>query len=645
MNDNKSSGFSVLDMADSYAAANNIDTADIFRKNPVSGNIKAELEANETIEKQSTEETTNQPIKPITREKKEWMPDSSLLEGMNEFSGPVTYHKDEIKVSSDTELKNISDDNAIKDSMETMNELDRKRVNIEQAKKRHGIKNFQIPEGPYHASIFAAAGDTNYKRAQEKLDEIFNEIKETYPEFILEWESKEEAPINQDNDLMENVIKNTPSLKENKLADAIVNDPNIILPDSEIKPLESEEVKVIIDKSNLPEVSWTPDELDKIKKSRTVELNIIESSPLEFSEIQDVDSNMVDTVLAPYQRKYNDVSIALPASRYRATITGLTFAELTDLQTSVEMNSIDAERKKWSICYNHIRNQNIGPWEEYKWYIDPNTKKKIKVGISDKVPNNINPNDVHTISKFDDFLMKTSYIDLDFIIWKILCATAMENEIITINCHAKRPNGTTCNKSYDWVYNPNELLRVDLIDPAVLEEMKVTGEANTKEEILNNYNSSPLHSNNTVKLRTSGMSVVFGHISAYDYLNEIFGLSEDLNAMIEAEDPSSISKGFNILMLKSIKAIIVPTTDGKYMRIKGGENLLKVFDTLDEVDWQTLFEISNMMTNPYDFKYSFQNLVCPSCHTRSSIDIENITRLLFILAQSLTNVQVVLKRT
>lgn len=616
MKENNKKSFSVLDMANSYAENNNIDASDIFKKTPESENGKSEPTENKTVE------TNNK--------KKEWMPDPSLTKDMAEFSGPVTYSKDEIKIDEPKGLRNISDDNAMKDSIESMNEMQRKHANIEVAKKRHGIKIFNIPEGKYHASIFAAAGDTNYDRAQEKLDVIFNEIKEIYPEFITEWIDGENISNPDNNVSDDNVNINNPDTAETSI--------------DSTKEESSEQVKLVIDKSQLPEISWREEEISKIKKSRTIELNIVESSPIEFSEIQDIDGNLVDAVLAPYQRKYNDVSAALPASRYRATFTGLSYAELTDLATSAEMNNIDGERKKWSICFNHIKNQNIGPWEEYKWYIDSNNKK-VKIGINENAPNYINPLDVHAVSKFDDFMMKTSHIDLEFMIWKILCATAMENEIISITCKAKLANGNTCNKTYDWVYNPAELLRMDLIDPVILDEMKVTGEVSTKDDILNNYNSSPLCSNSTVKLRSSGISVVFGHISAYDFINDIYGLIENINAMVEANDPSSISKGYNTLMLKSIKAFLIPQENGKYARISGSNNIIKVIESMDEVDWQTMMEISNMMTNPYIFKYSFQNLVCPSCHSRSSIDIDDMTQLLFIVAQSLSSVEVVLKRT
>ena len=648
MSETNNTGFSVLDMAEDYASANQIDVSEIFKNDSdnmddttdITSEAVDEVGAEENVEAITETKTTKTTKTP-------WMPDPSLTEGMEEFGGPVTYAKDEIRTESlDKSLKNISDDNAIKDSIETKNELDRKQSNIEAAKQRHGIKNFQIPPGPYHATIFAAAGDTNYDRAQNKLDEIFNEIKEIHPEFILEWVDKNKnVNIQQpDENSAHKNIAMIDDIPESATTEPIVTDDLTNINENINDNINDNEVKVVIDKTQLPEVSWSEEDIEKIRKSRTVELNIVETTPIEYSEIQDIDSNMVDLVLAPYQRKYNDTAVVLPASRYRATFTGLSYAELTDLMTSHELNSIDAERKKWSICFNHIHNQSIGPWEEYKWYIDPLSKKKVTIPINHNAPNDIPPSEIHKVYKFDDFLMKTSHMDLDFMIWKILCATAMETEIISITCHAKH-NGKDCNNTYDWVYNPSELLRMDLINPAVLEEMRITGEVATKEEILNNYNNSPVRLNSTVKLKSSGIYVIFGHISGYEYLNDIFSLGEELNSMIEAEDPSSFSKGFNITMLRSIKAFLIPQENGKFGRITGGENILKVIESLDEFDWQTMLEITKTMIDPYNFKYSFQNLVCPKCHNRSSIDVENMTRLLFIVAQSLSSVQVVLKKT
>ena len=626
--------FNVLDMAQQYADNNETDISEIFKQHPVSGKVKAEAESSETVEEQVPVETP--------KKKRAWAPDISDLPEMN--NQPVTYAKDEIRVEEHNGLKNIADDNALQDKLETMDELHRTHTNIEECKKRRGIIKLQIPPGEWHAKITAAAGDTNFKRAQKNLNELFDEIERDFPDFIIERVVEDEPSVDTSdtkNDLKNNI---------NKLDDVPVADTN----DSEIKNSESvvqgtdtdelRDTKIIIDKSQLNSVAWSPEEIEKIRKSRSIELNIVESQDLEFSSIiEDVPANAIDAVLAPYQRKTNDVTAALPASKYRATFTGLTYTEVIDLSNSTEMNNLDGELKKWSICFNHIKNPSIGPWEEYQWYIDPISKKKVKIPITASIPPGINPDTVHEVTKFQDFLMKTSFMDLEFMLWKVLCATTRDKEIISIDCHAMH-NGSPCNKNHDWVYAPTELLMMDSIDRAVLEDMKKTGEANTSEEILANYKTSPVAGNNVVKLPTSGISVVFGHCSAYDYIDSVYGLIKSIEETDEKHDPSLASKGLAYTTLTVVKAFLIPNENGYYSRITGSENLVKVINTLDEVDWQTLYEIVRLMIEPYQFRYALNNIVCPQCHSKSSIPIDSMSRLLFIVARSLQITNVTLKR-
>lgn len=626
------SNFSVLDMAREMASAEDTDISDLFVKKPGSETAKVP-------EKEDQVETT--------KKKTPWVPDAEVLEGMDELtSGPVTYDKKDLVVEPNEGLKNIADDNAIQDARQAMDELSRTAANIEDAKKRHGMVLLQIPEGQYHASITAAAGDTDYKRAQKALDELFEEVKNLHPEFVLEW---------ADPDKNKKLNKGVPDPNFQEQTGKIVEIPDSVKPKdsqpeeqaatiSEDEQSSEPVVEVVINKSQLPEISWSPEEIDKIKKSRTVNLNIIEERNLDYSQIEDVDDNAVDVVLAPYQRKSNDVVAAFPASKYRATVSGLSYTEVIDLPNSNEMNDIDGERKKWSICFDHIHNQSIGPWEEYQWYKEPVTGKKIKLPYSASIPAGIDPDTVHNVTKFEDFLMKTSYMDLEFILWKILCATAMEQEIISIDCHAVNNKGTQCGNSYDWIYSPSELLLMDSIDPAVLDEIEKTANASSKEDIEKIYESSMLKTDNVVTLTTSGFKVVFGHISAYDYLTSIYAELKILEEDSE-HDPTLASRGLTLTMLTSIKAFLIPQPNGKYKRISGVKNLNKVINTLDEIDWQTMSELVRIMTEPYQFRYALRDIVCPQCHNRSVIPIENMSRLLFIVARSLSSVQVVLKRT
>lgn len=671
---NQNTGFSVLDMAKGYAAENDVDVADLFRKNPVSGNIKAESEASGTevsaIGGDGTSGTGGSgaslgSINAVATEravKKPWTPDAKLTEDMTEItSQPVTYSKDELVEDEPGELKNIADDNAIQSSRQAMDELGRKQANIQDAKKRFGIKHFQIPEGAFQVRVYAAAGDTNYKRSKEKLDVLFQEIVTTFPEFVLEWEDPSKNPYNiHQNNIPQAAPEQggakIPGMEEMEAAAADRKNYTNCNFDSKGNHVPSKtnvgdgttpsltaddgvDAKVVINKEQLPEISWTKEEMDVIKKSRSIELNIVEDVELKYTNIEDLDDNAVDVVLSQYQRKVNDVFGALPASKYRATFTGLTYTEILDLSHSQELNNLDGERKKWAIAFDHIKNQSIGPWQEYKWYIDPVTKQKVTIDINDTDPNI--PNIVvRKHSKFDDFLTKTSYMDLEFILWKILCASSMDKEIISIDCHANN-NGVKCNKSYDWIYSPNELLLTSSIDPVVLEEMKKTAEVNSIDQIKANYKESMLNTNNTIELPSSKFSIVFGHISAYEYLNSIYAEIHSL----EDDENVLVSEAISRTMLTVIKSFLIPKATGSYSRVKGINGITKIINTLDEIDFQTVSELMRIMIQPYQFRYALRDICCPQCKSKSSIAIESMTRLLFIIAQSLSNVQVVLKRT
>ena len=634
--DTNNSGFSVLAMAQQMASQQNTDVAGLFAMNESNNPPVPSVE--ETPQQEAVTEVKDDKVTPIRREKKPWTPDASLVEDMPEIGNtPLTYSKDEYKEKEDIELKNMLDEDAQKEAIEAMDEMSRTAANIEAAKKRHGISKFKIPEGQYHALITAAAGDTNYDRAQKGLDDIFDEIEREHPDFILERiETKERKPVFA-NPVDHGNIIDIPEGATDQFMPADFGENEVITSNT-----GSEEVKIYIDKTNVSQVAWTQEELEKIKKARSVELNIVETAPLEYSEIEDADSNAIDTILSQYQRKSNDVVAVLPASKYRATFIGLSYPEVLDLSNSQELDNIDGERKKWSICFDHIRNQSIGPWREYQWYIDPNTKKRVEISYTAPIPPGINEDDVHSVSKFEDFLMKTSFMDLEFMLWKILCATAMEKEVISVTCHAMY-QGSECKKSYDWVYAPNDLLVTDSISEVVLEEMKKTGEVSTYDDIIANYKSSMLMTNNCVKLPTSGIHVVFGHISAYEYLNNIYGKIKELEEG-DNNDPTLVSKSMAYTTLTVIKALIV-NYNGKKVRITGVDNLVKMINSLDEIDWQTISELVRIMVEPYTFSFALRDLECPKCHTKSNIPIESISRLLFIVARSLSSVQVVLKRT
>ena len=631
--------FNVLDMADAYAAEQDIDVDDLF-KQPASTKEEEVIEESsaevqtesEFVMKPIVKEETKESQSTITgpgKEKKQWTPDAELLKDLPESNtAPAIYDNDEIREGTiNNFLENIADAEAQEHSVHAMDDLQRKQYHIEKIKVEFGIQHMQVPDGPFQARIMNAASDPNTESAMTGLKEIFAEIVEYHDDFILSWidpsknTNQEHAPAIMDlppQPTQENVQPKQPEPIGVENTDPVSSPTTPSINSGE--PVT--ETKIVIDKTNLPEIAWTNEEMDKIRKTRTVELNIVEDVTLKYTNIEDIDDNAIDIVLSQYQRKVNDTPGTLPASKYRATFTGLTYTEILDLSHSQEMNNIDGERKKWSIAFDHIKNQSIGPWESKDIFDDEGTL-------------------IRTATEFEDFLKKTSYMDLEFMLWKILCATAMEKEIISIDCHGTF-KGSACGRSYDWIYSPRELLVMESINVEVLEEMKKTGEVSSKEEIEENYKSSMLHTSNTIELPTSKMGVVFGHISAYDYLNYVYPAIQDMQ---NQENPM-LSEALSYTTLTVIKNFLIPEPDGsKTKRIKGVKQLIRVVNSLNEIDFQTISELVRIMIEPYQFRFELRNIQCPQCKTRSSIGIEDMTRLLFIVAQSLSSVQVTLKKT
>lgn len=621
----KDSGFSVMDMMEDYANNNDIDAGDIFKKK----------------EEPKQEEPKEEPKKKAAPG--EWRPDASLMEGLDEMKSSGASYKKEDVIFKEEDLKNGAEEELKENVNDNFQDLDLKTANIEEAKARHGIRKLQIPPSELQVRFLIASGEHDHDKAQQLLDVLLEEVEKTYPEMILEYAPGRGLKTQQED------TKITPIRKEEEFIEGVDEEPKEKMP--KMQPIHptleagkpADDVKIVIDKKNVDQLTFSDDEIKKIRNSRTVELNIVDGADLSFGSIDEAPENAVDAILSTYQRKSNDVASPLPASKYRCTFSGLTYPEVIDLSSANEINNLDGERKKWSIVYNHMRNVSIGPWQEYALYIDPETHKEVRCGLDDVIPAGVKEKDVHIVTKYEDFLRHTSYLDLEFCLWKILCATAMDKEVITIDCHSDLGNGAKCNASYDWIYSPNELLDVKDVDPGVLAEMEETAGATSVEEAIKIYSQGPVCSNSYVELHSSGFRVIYGHISAYEYLEQYYPMLKSLEDG-DSIKPDAVSLSLNINLLTTVKSVLVPNDKGAYTRIKGLNNLVKVMNMLDEIDFETLTRINDMMRTPYRFAFSIRGIVCKKCKNRSSIPINSMTTLLFIVARSLANVDITLKR-
>lgn len=588
---------------------------------------------------------------PKKKTKKEWTPDPELIKDMPELNvQPVTYSKEEYKVTNDTELKNITDEMTKKDAAIYMENIQLQDLRLRKIKEKYGIKHLNIPEySPDGKSedvegkmlrfrILSVASDPDETKAMAKLDEVFQDIINNYPGYITEWIKKpEQQALPSDEELVE---------------DGEEPEPEVIKPNYEVKKEQTEEKteeekpgigfvsEVIINKENISQFGWTPEDYDKISKSKTINLKITEGADIEFNTIEDEDDhNVIENVLKEYRRKLKDVTVVLPASCYRATMRGLSYTEVLDLSYQEELNQADLYSKGWSMIYDHMENMSIEP-KEHSFYLDPVTRKKIEVTEGMTVPEGV---EVTKVSRYEDFLMKTSHTDYQFLLWKLLCATILDNEIITLTC-GTMINGKKCNSRFDWLYTPEDLIDSKDMDQSVLEAMKKTGEVQGREAIDENYHNSLVYKDQSVELPSSKIKVVFGHASVYDYMNRVIPAMPDFDSIKTKEDEFEAGLALQFSgFFSMIKYILIPKENGKFMRVHSLKSIMAILKQLNDVDITVLATLQKMIEKPYFFTFSIKDVTCPQCKHKMNIPITNVIDLIFLVTQVLVKTEVNLK--
>ena len=597
------------------------------------------VEVKEKIKPQAKEETQKVEINPPKSEikpkekKREWTPDTKVINEMPELAAkPITYSKEEFKVKDDKSLKNFTDESAKEDAKMTVSEMRTKNANIDKVMRKLGIKKLSIPDDnlegkTYRFRILNAASDPKSEVAEDHLTKIFIEMMKEFPEFILEKYSDEPKPDQsvQDGQVIDDLV--TTDLSQN------------IEKKEEPKQVNEDQVDIIIDKKDAPELTFSDEEIDKIKKARTIRLQIVDDMDLKFNSIEEEDDiNVIDDVLNAYRKKIKDVSAVLPASRYRCSIRGLTFTELMDISYQSELNDQDRLKKIWTMIYDHIINPSI-PFEEYRYYIDPKTHKEVKI-TPEMDTNTIGDNIIKTRSRFEDFMRKTASADFQFLIWKIICATSLDSELISITCN-NEIDGKPCGNRYDWIYSPADLLDMNSVSKEILANMEETANATTPEAIMKSFNESLVNKVNTVELPSSKIKVLFGHISAYDFTNTLFKVYEKL----DEEESNAIDKEALSGILQAIKGFLIPKDDkGNYMKIINPEGIIKIYRTLNEIDYFTILEIVKMVVFPFQFKFRIKDTKCKRCKKVQDVEVDNLSDLLFLVSQAMNQTQITLKK-
>jgi hypothetical protein len=529
-----------------------------------------------------------------------WVPDVDTTDlGLTESTG-IVYGKDEIKNAPETVLlENMSDSIAREETKDKISDMDFVQEKIENAKKALGIKHLAIP-AQFNHEVITIASDPSPGSIDQLIAKL-KDLTEQFPHSVVEryGEVKEAPKEDQDTEpkvpdnVVEYPVEDGPAKKRNRTDLASIN------------PNDDPEITVLIDKTKVPELAFDQEDIDKIKAARSVKVQMVQEFSTKFTIVDDDNIKPLDKILSPRDTRVGQFPLTLPASHYRATMTGLSYPEVMDLSYSMNLNRYDAELQKWTIAYRHIKNASIGEFMD-----------------------------------FNDFMDKTSYIDLNILLWGVICATTFDGEVVPIDCRVRG-----CGKTYQHIYVPSELVDWDLMAEETLDEIQQSAGAETMDNIIAHYNTSCLKQKRYVTLPTSNFVVCVGHPSANKYLKDLQARVIQLRET-GGQNIKIMSESVALAAATIVDHILIPKEDGSgYAKISKVANIDEIVKNLKEIDSKTMIRLMEDIVSPYDVPFSIKNVICPNCGNKSDIMIGEMSSLLFTVARSLWSGTVELVRS
>lgn len=413
--------------------------------------------------------------------------------------------------------------------------------------------------------------------------------------------------INEQGIVIDKTMINTPGTN---------NSANNSKPDDSVEEHKHEVPTVNITVQENTPVTVNVDEAIIAKTEKINEVNIIvkEVSEKELMKATIIENSEDKSIIKPYDPGINDVPVTLPLSGYRCVMRGINWFDFLKLTVPSSNNNSDAEIKKWSVIYKHLKSPSIGEFKD-----------------------------------FEDFLKKTKYQDRELLMWALLVATADDEETLAITCG--NPN---CKKPIQITYQPRSITHIDpklnppwyfdaanaAVGPQAVEVWERANKRRTK-----------------YKLPTTGIIVEINEPSAHEFITKKLPLIDEIYSRYEKD--GKLSKNdftrdemveFDYLtanaLFISAFVIVKQDSDGKpkeyrftnWAQIE--EILTTALDANDSGLLIKLIEKVRAQTSPISFRV--ENINCPACKRHEDyIPIDDIAHtLLFQVSQRLSNTQI-----
>lgn len=372
---------------------------------------------------------------------------------------------------------------------------------------------------------------------------------------------------------------------------------------------ETPQINIQVEKGTPVTVNIDESVKQNLVKNDQINIRVIEVTEEQMRTSKVILNSQNEGIITPYVSETYDVPLTLPLSGYRCTIRPVNYWQFIQLGSPMSGNRIDADKKSWSIIYDHIKNTSIGPFKD-----------------------------------FEDFLKKTKYADQQLLLWGVLISVTNEEETITIRC-----GNPKCRELHDIVYRPREIIHVNDELMAKYQYQKTATIADGQAAI-DHYNDI----NSTIKLyelpHTKFLVEIDTRPSAYDFLNRRYPLMDALrerfiNAGV-AEDDLEEDPQYNYLLAQAMFITsISKVVDDKTYKFDNWDDIERIITTsLDMNDAAILMQIVQKlaMETASPVKFYLENVKCEKCgRVDKKMDIPDIGQtLIFQLSQRLSSTEI-----
>jgi hypothetical protein len=387
----------------------------------------------------------------------------------------------------------------------------------------------------------------------------------------------------------------TPDWKEKQLqqGDTIAEERAEYAAKTEPETTSSDEATVVIDKTGMGVVTFTPEQQAKLERAKKIK--VVEVETVDLKKIR-TSRKKKDSVLTIIKRNSSakETPIVLPASGYTGTMSGLSPHELMTLGQNTGNTSVDSTRK-WSLIHS----------------------KMVESGLGNL--------------SFDEFLKVTAAADVDVFIYGLLVATYPDDATVPLVC-----SNPKCGQQFDHKYSVKSLIRTDNFSTKLADNIrKIADSSHIKEEAQRTQREAVINRIEVVRLPDSGYILELFIQSAYDFLYStikgIDSLKEDTMKTQAALLSLTVKKAY-IPDLES-----VDPEDPDYFDFDDRVEIAEIVYSLSTKDLKILADQNDKLLTDATFTFGLTNVHCPHCHKHDKFIETSIEELLFYQYQQEQN--------